>query len=633
MTAKARAALDAEGMGWASVHADGLVVTVSGTAPDAAARAAALAVAGTVAGPAQLRDALDIAAASPPASASPRIEILRSGNDIDVLGAAPQGTERAALIRALERAAGRGNVSDLMQPTPGAAPEGWAAALGYAATVAAQIASGRVIVTPAGVQVTAITDSPAARQRLQAALLAAKPPDVALTLDSSAPPPVLSPYPLRLERDAAGTRLAACAAESDPARRRIADALVAAGVPAGAAGDCPVALGAPSPQWADAAVAAIAALDALPAGSATLTGPAATLSAPPEVPAAVFDAAAKALRAGLPPGFSLTTEHAAPVQPPAEQRFSASTDGRAVILAGAVPDERMREVVESYARARFGTVSGSLTLNPSVPEGWSVRAIAALEALATLGRGTAVVSPDEIALTGASGDAKAAQTIARSLGRRLGAGQAYTVAAAYDRRLDASLDLPDGPACVARLNAALAEHPLEFAAGKPALAGDPAPAVKALTDALTDCADFRIDLGAYTDSDGPDELNLALSQQRAEAAVEALAAGGAPVGNLVPHGHGEADPVQTNDTPEGRAANRRLAFALLDPSPVVPDLPAPAPVRGTTEAQPDEGGPSEVPLTQRLPPPPDLPGLPPPPTLGLPPTRPGPATAPDTASE
>ncbi|ADG75448.1 OmpA/MotB domain protein [Cellulomonas flavigena DSM 20109] len=64
----------------------------------------------------------------------------------------------------------------------------------------------------------------------------------------------------------------------------------------------------------------------------------------------------------------------------------------------------------------------------------------------------------------------------------------------------------------------------------------------------------------YTDSDGDRSYNQTLSEQRAQSVVAALqpAAGGAVTFSAV--GEGESDPVASNDTDEGKQANRRVTI-------------------------------------------------------------------------
>ncbi|WP_102944621.1 OmpA family protein [Stenotrophomonas sp. VV52] len=73
---------------------------------------------------------------------------------------------------------------------------------------------------------------------------------------------------------------------------------------------------------------------------------------------------------------------------------------------------------------------------------------------------------------------------------------------------------------------------------------------------------MKIDVGGYTDSNGPDAANLALSERRAKAVVAALVANGVSAGQLKATGHGESNPVADNSTEAGRAANRRTVYTV-----------------------------------------------------------------------
>jgi outer membrane protein OmpA-like peptidoglycan-associated protein len=69
---------------------------------------------------------------------------------------------------------------------------------------------------------------------------------------------------------------------------------------------------------------------------------------------------------------------------------------------------------------------------------------------------------------------------------------------------------------------------------------------------------IQLKIGGYTDNTGTDEANNALSQQRAEAVVAAVAALGADPARMDAEGYGPLHPVASNDTEEGRAQNRRI---------------------------------------------------------------------------
>lgn len=69
----------------------------------------------------------------------------------------------------------------------------------------------------------------------------------------------------------------------------------------------------------------------------------------------------------------------------------------------------------------------------------------------------------------------------------------------------------------------------------------------------------------YTDSTGGDDLNQALSEKRAARVINYLqqACGWKPYRMLTPTGMAKADPLADNNTPEGKAENRRVAVNIL----------------------------------------------------------------------
>ncbi len=79
-----------------------------------------------------------------------------------------------------------------------------------------------------------------------------------------------------------------------------------------------------------------------------------------------------------------------------------------------------------------------------------------------------------------------------------------------------------------------------------------------------------IAVNGYTDNVpiGPElrqqgvESNVDLSQRRAQTVLDFLVAHGVNPNLVVAHGFGDADPVASNDTPEGRAQNRRVELAI-----------------------------------------------------------------------
>jgi len=94
--------------------------------------------------------------------------------------------------------------------------------------------------------------------------------------------------------------------------------------------------------------------------------------------------------------------------------------------------------------------------------------------------------------------------------------------------------------------------------------------------ALRPCLGSIIAITGHTDSSGPEAGNLALSQERAEAVRDALAARGIPRDGLRARGLGSRDPIE--GLPPTDPANRRIEFAVIATVPVKPtpvDTPGP----------------------------------------------------------
>ena len=85
--------------------------------------------------------------------------------------------------------------------------------------------------------------------------------------------------------------------------------------------------------------------------------------------------------------------------------------------------------------------------------------------------------------------------------------------------------------------------------------------------ALSSQPDLKLEIGGHTDSKGADGYNLALSQRRANAVRAYLISKGGKPDNITAKGYGETRPISSNDSPEGRADNRRVEFRLMDASP------------------------------------------------------------------
>ena len=103
-----------------------------------------------------------------------------------------------------------------------------------------------------------------------------------------------------------------------------------------------------------------------------------------------------------------------------------------------------------------------------------------------------------------------------------------------------------------------------FETGETDLRSEAMDSLVEVVDLLQSEPDKLIRIEGHTDSTGNEEANLRISQQRADAVLEALVSLGVEADRVTSIGMGQDFPIASNDTEEGRAQNRRVDVILLD---------------------------------------------------------------------
>ena len=561
------------GMPWVEVATDGMRVHLAGTAPDEPSRLAALRLAGGVVHTSRLRDTIEAANTAGTVAPVFRIEALRNNDRISVIGLVPYAQGEASIVERLTAIEPDMAVSDMLQSADHPVPAGWEAAVDYALGVLERLSVAQVSVTAGRIEVQALVDSAERRQRLETELRAAAPRGQVVMLELEAPRPVITPFAIRFVVDAEGARLEACSADSEADRDVILRAARAGGVTDRLS--CTIGMGTPSPRWAQAVELGIGTLAELGEGTLAFSDADVTLSVAHAVAQEAFDRAVGRLETRLPEAFTLTALRLEP-EPGAEAEANGRPDLRAtldaegaILIAGRLPDERIRRAVGAFARARFGSESVTLEarLDPDLPSGWSVRVLTALEALAELHSGQVIVRADQLDVSGVSGNPDATDQVTRVLTEGLGRDGRYAIRVRYDEELDPVAQAPTPDRCEARIQTILAERKITFAPGSARLDTDSRATLDDIAEILRECGELPLEVAGHTDSQGRAEGNLALSQERAEAVVNALLERRVLVAGMVARGYGQDRPIADNATAAGREANRRIEIALIRPEP------------------------------------------------------------------
>ncbi|MEO1251412.1 MAG: OmpA family protein [Pseudomonadota bacterium] len=254
----------------------------------------------------------------------------------------------------------------------------------------------------------------------------------------------------------------------------------------------------------------------------------------------------------------------------------------AVILSGNAPNEAALAAIEADMRDLFRddeiTSGVQVARGAAGGENWRAAAGLALRALTRLEDGAVTIENAVITISGTLRDAADAGAVLdllaspppgfrviddiRAPGRTPGpAGDAGAPPAA-------TIPDPAEPqrrqACIADVRTLIAGNAVQFELG----ANDLAPAshgfLDELSDLLTTCGGIRLEIIGHTDSIGRASRNRRLSLLRADAVADYLGAKGIARDRLATRGAGENEPVASNQTADGRAANRRIQFAISD---------------------------------------------------------------------
>lgn len=568
-----------EGITWVTPDADGMLVTLEGTAPNEAARFRAVNLAGTVIDSGRVRDQLEVTPVTQIEAPRFSVEMLRNDDGIQLIGLLPEGEAEQTLAAAATELAKGIPLADMLETAAYEPPDTWQAAFDYGLAALKLLPRSKISVAADAITVTAIAGSEAEKRTLESELSRLRPEGIPVTISVSAPRPVLTPFTLRFVKDGEGARFDACSADTDAARNRILAAAVAAGME-GKAG-CTVGLGVPSPRWAEAAEAGIRAVAAIGQGTVTFSDADVTLLAAEGTDQAAFDRAVGELKAALPAAFSLSATlpkpAAAAAAGPAEFTARLATEGR-VELRGRVTDDMQRAAVDSFAKAQFGAdkVYNATRLDPELPDGWPIRVLAGLQALAELEEGSLLVRQDTVEISGVTGSQNARGRISQILSGKLGQGQTFKVAVRYDEALDPLAALPTPEECMTALQTVVSSQKITFPPGSAEIDGPTAQLMTRIADSLQKCPALPVEIAGHTDSQGSEDGNRALSQARAEAVLLALQGRRVDVTEMRAMGYGESRPIADNGTEEGREANRRIEFTLIGAPPAPADLLASA---------------------------------------------------------
>ncbi len=258
---------------------------------------------------------------------------------------------------------------------------------------------------------------------------------------------------------------------------------------------------------------------------------------------------------------------------------SESGDERPEALQQAISSDLGLEAVETTVEREDGTAAapvevsievdgGSIKLNGAVPDQESIDDLAAAA--------EAVWGADSVDSSGLTiAESTWTDGVVRATGTAgIGDSRADDLEAEIQSRFGAlvtvdvsGLESNDDPAALTavedEINEQLALTPILFAPQSAEIESASDDVLTDIAETLNQIPTTSVEVVGHTDSLGPDDENLTLSQQRADAVIARLAELGVSTDRLNARGEGEGSPIADNGTDEGREQNRRIEFRIV----------------------------------------------------------------------
>jgi len=103
---------------------------------------------------------------------------------------------------------------------------------------------------------------------------------------------------------------------------------------------------------------------------------------------------------------------------------------------------------------------------------------------------------------------------------------------------------------------------IQFETGKAVIKPVSYPILNSIAKVVIDNPTYKLTVEGHTDDVGEDEMNMTLSQDRADAVAKYLISNGADPMRVTGLGFGETKPVDTNESKAGKARNRRVELKV-----------------------------------------------------------------------
>ena len=541
---------------WAQVLIKGRDLTLTGLAPDEESRKDALSIARNVDG---VRDVSD-ASVLLPEEKPYRLSAEKTPAGIILSGFVPNEAARADIISTLTGLLPGIALSDQMNLARGA-PTGLVSLAGYGLSVFSRFSTGSMSITDRTMDITGQALNPEDHEAALAALSLVPPSAGIVSSVAITPAAATGEYSWSATKAADGIVVSGYVPDGE-----IREAIMARAGSIGGGPDAEdrmrFAAGVPDGvDWMAAAETALSALGKMTSGTVTVTQGRLDVSGE-AIDVEAFRSIQDILNNRLQGGLTLGTADIG-LAHGASYTWTARLTGERLALSGLVPSEAFHSEILELIRLKFGSIAldDTTEIAPDAPQGFEAAALTALQGLSRLDEAELGIGDGVVSIRGSALNEAGAREVARLMAEDLPQGFAGEAAISADSDGGAQLT---AEACQAELNRLTASNTILFQTGEAAIQDHSYGFLDRIARIAQRCGQVRLEISGHTDSDGSEADNLALSDRRARAVVDFMTAAGIAADRLVAVGHGEGRPLASNETDEGKAANRRIEFRVLN---------------------------------------------------------------------
>ena len=563
-----KSVLNVAGYSWAEIDTDGLRLFIHGNAPVDSDRIGAVKLVRSIVAPQRLIDNISIVRSTARKQKAINLKILKSIGKVFITGSLPEGSDPSYVKEMLKkRLSSNQEYSIIFDRTDLTPTLNWEITTSYALSLLDVIEIGKIETDGERLFVEGIAIENLYDENLVENIKSRAPLNMPVEIFFHQPRELISPFTFQIEKKNGLLQYSNCVVADEASKIQIIE--VAKKLNAKALQECLVGLGEPSRQWNEALKMAFSISEQFVNVKVVFNNLDITVIFDTSVSENEYDKIRNSMSSTFPSEFVLSLVRLAneEINDLSSNKVVATLSPEGLLkIIGPIGEDFDEELVDNFAKARFGSEHASTSLYNvrSLPSDWGLRIIAGLEGLKELKNGTLEVTPNLIEIRGKTHKKLSSAKITKVIADKIGYNQRVSLEIDYielPKPADKSLTPSQ---CVSRIAEVLKLRKIKFEPGSDRVDLVGQEILDDVATILLNCSGIILEIGGHTDSQGREQMNLNLSQARANSVLFELQRRRILTRNIVAKGYGESQPIASNETEQGRETNRRIEFKHLE---------------------------------------------------------------------